>query len=331
MSYRSIVISSGHGKYVRGASGIIDEVEEARSFTERLANELRAHGVDVKTFHDDTSYDQSTNLNTITDYHNDRVRELDISVHFNAYEQVSKPMGVEVLYVTQNTLAGQLSTAIANAGGLINRGAKKRTDLHFLNVCDEPAVLLEVCFVDSQADCDLYRDNFDDIIFAVAGSLSGLDGAPDIDEEGEEENEHIPPPVEVQTAVGTCSWFGGPEDDGVAFDEGLAFIYDIDEENQFLFLPIDTGTGLARRLNPEVHYCAMRWNYDEHPKDTLLHKRVLVRNIKTGVALTCAPADWGPHEEKTGRLIDLSPSMMRDLGLNTDDLCEVTFPYDGVD
>ena len=30
MSYGSIVLSSGHGKYVRGASGIIDEVDEAR-------------------------------------------------------------------------------------------------------------------------------------------------------------------------------------------------------------------------------------------------------------------------------------------------------------
>ena len=30
MSYNRIVISSGHGKYVRGASGIIDEVDEAR-------------------------------------------------------------------------------------------------------------------------------------------------------------------------------------------------------------------------------------------------------------------------------------------------------------
>ena len=29
MAYDRIVISSGHGKYVRGASGIIDEVDEA--------------------------------------------------------------------------------------------------------------------------------------------------------------------------------------------------------------------------------------------------------------------------------------------------------------
>jgi hypothetical protein len=35
MSYDSIVISSGHGKYVRGASGLLDEVDEARRVVER--------------------------------------------------------------------------------------------------------------------------------------------------------------------------------------------------------------------------------------------------------------------------------------------------------
>jgi N-acetylmuramoyl-L-alanine amidase len=330
MSYRSVVISSGHGLHVRGAHGIIDEVDEARVLTDQLGEELRARGVDAAIFHDNTSYDQSTNLNTITDFHNDRTRELDISIHFNAYEQVSKPMGVEVLYVTQQALAAQLSSAIAMAGGLINRGAKKRTDLHFLNVCDEPAVLLEVCFVDSQADCDLYRDSFDDIVDALADAISGLDGAEnpvDPDEEGEEDNEHIPPGVYTETLTGKVSWFGGPEDEGVSADEGLAFIYDV-EDAPHLFLPYqpDDTTGLARRLNPFVHYIAMRWNYDELPKATLLETLVLVRNPKTGFALTAFCADWGPAEH-TDRIADLSPGLMSDLGLKTDDIVEVTFPY----
>ena len=132
MAYSSIVISSGHGKYVRGACGIIDEVDEARSVTERVANDLRMRGVDVLTFHDDVSGSQSENLHRITDFHNAHPRDLDISIHFNAFEQVDKPMGVEVLYITQGALAGEVSAAIACAGGFLNRGAKKRTDLHFL-------------------------------------------------------------------------------------------------------------------------------------------------------------------------------------------------------
>ena len=321
MAFNSVIVSSGHGLYVRGASGIIDEVDEARKFVDVLARELRHRGVDVKTYHDDVSYTQSENLNRIVDYHNQHYRDLDISVHFNAYEQVEHGMGVEVLYYSQNGLASELSLAISESGDLINRGAKQRTDLFFLSNTAMPSVMLEICFVDSEADCIAYRDNFNAIVDAVVEAISGVVSG------------SRPPPETVDkpdVMTGTCSSFGGPDDEGVDEDEGLAFIYEITEENQFLFLPLQPeGTdGLARRLNPAVHYCAMRFDYEKHPKDTLLEKLVLVRNPRTGVALSCVPADWGPHES-TGRLIDLSPSMMRDLELKTDDTVEVIFPYAG--
>ena len=178
MPYNRIVISSGHGKYVRGASGILDEVDEARKVVNKVSELLINRSVNVKTFHDDVSKSQNENLNRIVDYHNAQTRDLDISVHFNAYEQVSKPMGTEVLYMTQNTLAGQMSTAIAS-NGFINRGGKKRTDLFFLNNTAAPAILLEVCFVDSEADSEIYRDNFDDICDSIADLLgSESDVAP---------------------------------------------------------------------------------------------------------------------------------------------------------
>src|SRR5262252_1599756 len=120
-----IVISSGHGKYVRGASGYLDEVDEARKVVDEVAVLLRDLGANVETFHDDVSTSQNENLNRIVDYHNARTRDLDVSVHFNAYETTSKPMGTEVLYVTQHDLAADTSEAIADAGGFINRGAKK--------------------------------------------------------------------------------------------------------------------------------------------------------------------------------------------------------------
>ena len=53
--------------------------------------------------------------------------------------------------------------------------------------------------------------------------------------------------------VGKCSYFGGPEDTGVAADEGLALIADVDDAPQ-VFLPFqpEGTTGLARRLE-SVH------------------------------------------------------------------------------
>jgi N-acetylmuramoyl-L-alanine amidase len=78
-----------------------------------------------------------------------------------------------VLYVTQPALAGEMSAAIADAGDLIDRGGKKRTDLAFLNGTEMPAVLIETCFVDSAADAELYEANFDVICEAIAQVLGG--------------------------------------------------------------------------------------------------------------------------------------------------------------
>lgn len=175
----SIVISSGHGKYIRGASGILDEVDEARRVVERVAEFLgMAEDVDVKTFHDDVSDDQTENLNRIVDYHNSQQRHLDVSVHFNAYENTSKPMGTECLFVSQDDLAAAMSASIADAGGFIDRGPKYRGDLFFLNNTEKPSILIEVCFVDSAADAELYEANFDAICQTIAETLSGqeIDG-----------------------------------------------------------------------------------------------------------------------------------------------------------
>jgi N-acetylmuramoyl-L-alanine amidase len=167
----NIVISSGHGKRIRGASGVLDEVDEARKVTTAVAKMLQSAGVGVKEFHDDTSTTQSQNLKTIVDYHNRQSRDLDVSVHFNAYQTTSKPMGVEVLYVSQQKLAADTAAAISRSGGLINRGAKKRTNLYFLNNTSKPSVLLEVCFVDSTADAELYTKNFTRICTAIAETI----------------------------------------------------------------------------------------------------------------------------------------------------------------
>ena len=310
----SVVISSGHGLHCRGASGILDEVDEARAVVETLAECLAARGVEVMTFHDNTSHDQSTNLETIVNYHNAQERELDISVHFNAYIETSSPMGCEVLYVSQATLAAEVSLAIAEAGRFINRGAKLRSDLYFLNNTNQKAILLEICFVDSSKDADLYHKFYGEICDAIAATLVG------------EELEPLPEaPISLR---GRVSWFGGPNDTGVTPDEGLAFIYDV-EDAPYLFLPRqpEGTTGLARRLNSNaVHYIALRFDYDEMPKEEILKHVALVRNPKTGFTLRAYPADWGPNEEETGRVADISPRLMEDLGLTTDDEVEVIFP-----
>jgi N-acetylmuramoyl-L-alanine amidase len=125
--------------------------------------------------------------------------------------------------------------------------------------------------------------------------------------------------------TGKVSWFGGPDDTGVDPDEGLAFIYEVSDAPH-LFLPKQPpGTsGLARRLDPEVFYIATRWDYDETPKDMLPTMLVRVKAQKTGREHFATPADWGPHED-TDRIADISPGLMAALGIDTDDIVEVSF------
>lgn len=304
-----IVISSGHGLYVRGAVGLIDEVDEARRVVDRVAELLTRKGHDVVVFHDDTSTNQSENLNTIVAFHNSQDRDVDVSVHFNAYIPGPEPKGTECLYVTQDALATRVAEAVSVSGGLINRGPKYRSDLAFLNGCAEPAILIETCFVDSEADVEAYQAHFEDICAALA----------DLPMEA--------PRTEVYFE-GKCSWFGGPQDMGVAPDEGLAFFYDYeDAPHLFLDDQPDGTSGLARRLNPQKRYVACRWDYDVTPKSMLASdtRQALVRSRRTGREVLAYPADWGPHSD-TDRAADVSPGVMDLLGIETDDEVEVFYP-----
>jgi N-acetylmuramoyl-L-alanine amidase len=306
-----IVISSGHGKYVRGASGLIDEVDEARKVVAEVAQFLKLNGHEVVEFHDDTSTTQSENLNTIVDFHNSQSRNIDVSVHFNAYVPTDGGRGTECLYLTQDIIAKEVAMAISEAGGLIDRGAHKRSDLYFLNGTEEPSILIEVCFVDAAADVEAYQQNFEEICRAIANVAS----APDEYD------------TSTLRAKGKVSWFGGPDDMGVSPSEGLAFIYDVNDKPAIFLDEQPTGTsGLARRLDPETYYIAMRWDYDQFSKDVLASDAMaIVRAPTTGKVFLAHPADWGPHTD-TGRVADISPGLMDALGVDTDDEVEVKYP-----
>jgi N-acetylmuramoyl-L-alanine amidase len=318
-----IAISSGHAKYVAGAVGPepwgLVEVDEARKVVPEIRKFLIAAGHQCVEFHDDTSTTQSENLNTIVNWHNKQQRDVDVSVHFNAYVPTDGGRGCEVLYVSQGSedAAARVSLAISEASGLINRGAHKRSDLYFLNGTEEPAILIEVCFVDAAADVEDYQQNFE----AICEAIAAVAGAPE----------------EFDTSTlrvkGKVSWFGGPDDMGVSASEGLALENEgVNPDNKpELFLeeqPAGTS-GNARRLDPDGpnHYLALRWDYDQFSKDRLAGSELaLVRAPKTGKSIMAAPVDWGPHTD-TGRVADLSPGALQALGgLSTDDVVEVIYP-----
>ena len=99
-----------------------------------------------------------------------------------------------------------------------------------------------------------------------------------------------------------------------------------DAPHLFLKEQPEGTTGLARRLNPERHYIACRWDYDITSKEMLADRRKLAL-VRAGNRICLAwPSDWGPHEQETGRAADLSPSLMAALDVYTDDEVEVYYP-----
>ena len=172
MGYNQVNISSGHSINCQGAVDIINEVTEARKVVDRVYEIVKASGKQCYKYHD-TSSSSTQNLVNIVNWHNGFNDGVDVSIHFNAYTHVDKPMGTEVCYYSNSSLATAVSKEIATAGGFIDRGAKQRTGLYFLKHTNKPAILIEVCFVDSVADVNLYRANFERICQAIAKTLIG--------------------------------------------------------------------------------------------------------------------------------------------------------------
>jgi N-acetylmuramoyl-L-alanine amidase len=170
-----VVISSGHSLIVRGASGIIDEVDEARRVVPEVAHHLRTFDFDVVEIHDDDSTTQQENLEWLVSEHNkhDSAGRLDVSIHFNAYVPTPSGRGVECLFYSQAELSESVALQISEVSGLINRGAHQRLDLYFLKHTNGSlgAILVEVCFVDSTEDCLKYDEAFSEICEAIARAI----------------------------------------------------------------------------------------------------------------------------------------------------------------
>ena len=178
-----VVLSPGHGSKIRGAcyaschGGVswgLDEVDEARRVVDRVAELLRAAGVGIEVVLDNQSTTQDANLDYLVREHNERTRDRDVSVHFNMYETTTGPRGVEVFYGSDRDWAADVSAEIAIASGLIDRGAKDGSGLKWVRETEEPAILIEVAFVDSKADADIYRQHFDDICRAIAETIGDV-------------------------------------------------------------------------------------------------------------------------------------------------------------
>lgn len=172
-----ISIHPGHFGKGTGAARFIDEGEEAIKVAKRV-HQLIKEKVKTTYIQDNVNKSRNANINWLVKRMNESRAKTHYSIHFNASKTTDKPVGTEVIvYSNKNSKhAGDISKAISGASGLINRGVKYNTSLGVLRRTHAPTYLIEVCFVDSKRDVEIYRKNFDGICKAIAGSILEFHG-----------------------------------------------------------------------------------------------------------------------------------------------------------
>ncbi len=169
-----IGVNCGHtlsGTIGSGATGILDESVETRAVGYALMDILREYGYEVIDCTDDRAETISENLSEICQIANAQPLDMFVSIHFNS----GGGEGCEAY-----TYGGRDA---ANAGRIIreisllgfkNRGIKDGSNLYVIRNTKAPAVLVEVCFVDTQTDVELYRRvGAKRVAEAIAKGISG--------------------------------------------------------------------------------------------------------------------------------------------------------------
>lgn len=167
-----IAIAGGHSAIARGASGYLDEYECDRAFVARLIDAFDAQGWYVTDCSNEEP-DVSAELREECRIANASGADLFIAVHFNA----GGGTGTEVWhypYSIAEACAREVSRELASALGLPNRGAKSTAGLYVLNHTEMPAILIEVCFVDTEQDADAWHaTSWNALCGAVVRGLGG--------------------------------------------------------------------------------------------------------------------------------------------------------------
>lgn len=145
-------IHGGHSLKCRGASGLLDEVNEDRKVKNKVIELLRANGHTIYDCTDDAGATQNANLRNIVNKCNSHKADLDVSIHLNA----GGGTGTEVYVYSDSSrakgYAQRIVNNISNSLGIRNRGVKTRTNLYVLRKTKSPSLLIECCFVDNATD-----------------------------------------------------------------------------------------------------------------------------------------------------------------------------------
>ncbi len=167
-----IVLDAGHGGVNPGATyNGRQEKDDALALTLAVGNILEANGMDVyytrTTDIYESPYQKAMEANAVgADYF--------VSIHRNSSPYPNQYTGIESLVYNRYGEAARLAENI-NARleevGFVNQGVNERPNLVVLNRTQMPSVLVEVGFINTDADNQLFDERFDEIAQAIADGI----------------------------------------------------------------------------------------------------------------------------------------------------------------
>ena len=167
-----VILDAGHGGPEPGATF---EGRQEKDDTLRLAlavgEILERNGVEVAYTRTEDVYDTPFEKAQIA---NREGGDFLISFHRNSSPEANEYSGVETLVYDKSgeklELAENINEELENVG-FRNLGAKERPGLVILKRSKMPAVLVEAGFLNTEADNELFDQNFDEISLAIANAV----------------------------------------------------------------------------------------------------------------------------------------------------------------
>lgn len=168
----SIMLDAGHGGRDSGAvyNGR-QEKDDTLALTLTIGEILQNRGINVEytrtTDVYESPYQKAMEANASG-------ADFFISIHRNSYPTDNAVSGVESLIYDKSGIKLEMAENIneqLEAVGFVNLGVKARPGLVVLRRTKMPAVLVEVGFINSDTDNQLFDDNFNDIALAIADAI----------------------------------------------------------------------------------------------------------------------------------------------------------------
>ena len=168
----TVILDAGHGGADWGAeyNGRLEKDDNLR-LTLAIGDILQNAGVNVLYTRTEDVYDLPAEKARMV---NESGADYLVSIHRNSSPYPNQYTGVESLVYNRDSIAGEMAANIneqLERVGFVNQGVNERRNLIVLNRTRIPAVLVEVGFINTDADNELFDARFNEIAAAIAQGI----------------------------------------------------------------------------------------------------------------------------------------------------------------